>query len=256
MNKFNSYLVKYFANESVIRTIMETIQKDSISDWFNHRLADGGPVYAETGTAHGVLVEPWNAITSLLMLIPVIYWLIRVWKDAGTYKFMLYAIPLMALGGIGSALFHGFRAHVGFLIMDVAPSALLTISLAIYFWYKLFRKWYWVLLLFIPMFLVRFLVIAHLPDYAAINLSYFITGATILLPIPFLLHRMNYRGAWSIGLTLLSFGLALMFREADARAAVYFSIGTHFLWHVFSAIGGYFILQYLYIFRKQEIGVE
>ena len=49
------------------------------------------------------------------------------------------------------------------------------------------------------------------------------------------------------------FGLALMFHKADARAAAYFTIGTHFLWHVFSAVGGYFILQYLYIFRVEEL---
>lgn len=228
-----------------------TIQ-DSIPGWVNRRMDDMGPVYAETG-GDGFLVEPWNSLTSLLMLIPVIYWLIRIRKESGTYNFMLYAIPLMALGGVGSALFHGFRAHVGFLIMDVAPSALLTLSLAIYFWYKLLRKWYWVLILFIPMILIRFLVFSMMPEHMAINTSYFITGMTILLPIPFLLYRMNYKGAWSIGLTLVSFGLALMFREADARAAIYFSIGTHFLWHVFSAIGGYFILQYLYIFRKTEM---
>ena len=187
------------------------------------------------------------------MLIPVLYWFIKLRKETGSFKFMLLAIPLMALGGIGSTLFHGFRASVVFLILDVAPSAILTISLAIYFWYKLLRKWYFVLILFIPMFMVRFLVFAMLPEHAAINLSYAISGLTILLPIPFLLYRMNYRGAWSIGLTLISFGLALMFREADARAAIYFSIGTHFLWHIFSAIGGYFILQYLYIFRKVEL---
>ena len=226
--------------------------KDSIPDWYNQRMIDGGPVYAESG-GDGFLAEPWNAMTSLLMLIPVIYWLIRIRREGGSYKFMYYAIPLMALGGIGSALFHGFRVSVFFLVLDVAPSALLTLSLAIYFWYKLLKKWYWVLLLFIPMVLIRFLVFNTLPDHAAINLSYFITGATILLPVPFLLHRMQYRGAWSIGLTLLSFGLALMFREADARAAMHFTIGTHFLWHVFSAIGGYFILQYLYIFRKVEL---
>jgi len=230
---------------------MISTESDTIPDFHNHRILDGGPIYAETG-GEGFLVEPWNAITSLLMLIPVIYWLIRIRKKTGTYKFMLYAIPLMALGGIGSALFHGFRTSVAFLIMDVAPSALLTLSLAIYFWYKLLRKWYWVLILFIPMFLMRFVIFAALPGHLAINVSYAISGATILIPIPFLLYRMNYKGLWSITLTLFSFGLALMFREADARAAVYFSIGTHFLWHVFSAIGGYFILQYLYIFRQNE----
>ncbi len=231
---------------------MSSIIKDSIPNWVNHRMADGGPIYAETG-GEGFLVEPWNSLTSLLMLIPVIYWLIRIWRENGTYKFMLYAIPLMALGGIGSALFHGFRVSIAFLIMDVAPSAILTLSLAIYFWYKLLKKWYYVLILFIPMMLIRFLVFAILPEHAAINSSYAVTGITILLPIPFLLVRMNYKGAWSIGLTLFSFGLALMFREADARAAVHLSIGTHFLWHVFSAIGGYFMLQYLYIFRKEEL---
>lgn len=232
--------------------MIQSVQ-DTIPEWFNQRMADGGPVYAETGHG-GFLVEPWNALTSLLMLIPVLFWLFRIRKEAGSFKFMLYALPLMALGGIGSALFHGFRAHVAFLILDVAPSALLTLSLAIYFWYKLLRKWYYVLILFIPMFLVRFLVFATLPDHAAINTSYAITGITILLPVPFLLRRMTFTGAWSIGLTLFSFGLALMFREADTRAAIYFDIGTHFLWHVFSAIGGYFILQYLYLFRKFEIG--
>ena len=226
--------------------------QDTIPDWFNQRMADGGPVYAETGGA-GLLVEPWNSLTSLLMLIPVFIWLIKIWQEKGSYRFMLYAIPLMALGGIGSALFHGFRVSVVFLIMDIAPSALLTLSLAIYFWYKLLKRWYYVLILFIPMFLVRFLVFNILPDHAAINVSYAITGLTILLPIPFLLYRMKYKGIWSIVITLFSFGLALMFREADARAAMYFSIGTHFLWHVFSAVGGYFILQYLYIFRKAEI---
>ena len=227
--------------------------KDSIPDWQNHRLADGGPVYAETGLGEGFLVEPWNAITSLLMLIPVLFWLYKIRKETATYKFMLYAIPLMALGGIGSALFHGFRLSVVFLIMDVAPSAILTLSLAIYFWYKLLRKWYYVLLLFIPMLLVRFLVFTTLPEHAAINTSYAITGATILLPIPFLLHRMQYQGLWSISLTLLSFGLALFFREADIRASEVLDIGSHFLWHTFSAIGGFFMLKYLYIFRKHEL---
>ena len=226
--------------------------QDSIPDWHDHRLGDGGPIYAETG-GEGFLVEPWNSLTSLLMLIPVIIWLLRIWKDMGSYKFMMYAIPLMALGGIGSALFHGFRASVVFLIMDIAPSALLTISLAIYFWHKLLKKWYWVLLLFIPMFLIRFLVFNILPEHMAINTSYFITGATILLPIPVLLYRMQFKGVWSILLTLLCFGLALMFREADIRATAYISIGTHFLWHVFSAIGGFFMLKYLYIFRSHEL---
>jgi len=225
---------------------------DTIPEVFNHLPHDGGPIYAETGT-DGFLVEPWNALTSLLMLIPVIYWLIKLRKESGTYRFMLYAIPLIALGGIGSALFHGFRTSVVFLIMDIAPSAILTLSLAIYFWYKLLRKWYYVLILFIPMLLVRFVIFAALPGHAAINASYAVTGLTILLPIPFLLYRMQYRGLWSITLTLFCFGLALMFREADTRAAVYLSIGTHFLWHVFSAIGGFFILQYLYIFRKYEL---
>ena len=187
------------------------------------------------------------------MLIPVIIWLVRIWKDVGSYRFMMYAIPLMALGGIGSALFHGFRTSVAFLILDIAPSALLTISLAIYFWYKLMKKWYWVLLLFIPMFLIRFLVFNLLPEHMAINTSYFITGATILLPIPVLLYRMQFKGTWSILLTLISFGLALMFREADIRATEYISIGTHFLWHVFSAIGGFFMLKYLYAFRTYEL---
>ncbi|MCK5080459.1 MAG: hypothetical protein KAR09_10960, partial [Bacteroidales bacterium] len=57
---------------------------DSIPDWYNHRLSDGGPIYTETG-GESFLVEPWNALTSLLMLIPVLYWFIKLRKETGSF---------------------------------------------------------------------------------------------------------------------------------------------------------------------------
>ncbi|MBU2649470.1 MAG: hypothetical protein KKA81_00925 [Bacteroidetes bacterium] len=226
---------------------------DTDTTWFNQRLADGGPVYTETNLQHW-LVEPWNAITSLLVIIPALYWLFSIRKEYRYYSFMVYAIPLFMLGGIGSALFHGFRTSVVFLVMDVLPTAVLTLSIGIYFWLKILKKWWYVLLIIIPIFLLRFLLFAGLPDHLAINLSYALTGFTIILPLVFVLVRTKFYQWHTIAITIFLFALALLFRETDPYSGHVLPMGSHFLWHFFSALGAWFILSYLYHFRKREKG--
>ena len=117
--------------------------KNSVRDWYNHSLSDGGPIYTETNPDHWI-VEPWNAISSLMIVIPAIIWLFKIRGQFKDYRFLIFAIPLMVLGGTGSTLFHAFRVSQFFLFMDVLPTAILTLSLSIYFWVKVFKRWWYV----------------------------------------------------------------------------------------------------------------
>lgn len=212
--------------------------------WFNQQMDDGGPVYMETNPGDYIL-EPWNALSSLLMLVPAIYWIFRMRKEGHQPLVMWIVISLIIVGGVGSALFHAFRASYIFLIMDVLPTALLTISLAVYFWYKVLRRWGYVLVIFLPLFSLRFLLWKNLPEHTAINVSYAITGFSIGLPLIIHLTKTEFKGGYLVAGTIVSFIVALLFREIDRIPFSFLPMGTHFLWHSFAALGAYFMLWYL-----------
>ena len=220
-------------------------------DWFNQRLSDGGPVYTETDPSQ-FIVEPWNAASSLLIVLPAIYWLVVIRKEWRNYKFMLYAIPLMILGGTGSTLFHAFRASRFFLFMDFLPTAILTLSLSIYFWVKVLKKWWYVFFIIIPTFALRFLLFGRLPSHMAINVSYTLTGILIGLPLVILLFKTNFYKVSYVIVTILLFIAAIVFRELDSRD-IGLQMGTHFLWHAFTGVGAWFVLAYLFEFRNREL---
>ena len=160
---------------------------------------------------------------------------------------------MVIVGGLGSAIFHGFRVSVFFLLMDIVPSALLTLSLSIYLWLKILQRWWYIFFIMVPAFGVRFLFWGKLPDHVAINLSYFITGFIVALPLLILLTRVNFRG-WIIPTAAVgSFIIALLFRQLDPVKISFLPMGTHFLWHTFSAVGAYFILSYVYDLGRTKI---
>jgi len=221
-------------------------------DWFDNRLTDGGPIYTETHPGN-LIVEPWNAVSSLLIVLPALYWFFVIRKDWQNYKFMLYAVPLMILGGTGSTLFHAFRVSRFFLYMDFVPTALLTLSLSIYFWIKLLNHWWYVFLILIPTFILRFLMFDRLSAHMAINVSYIMTGVITGLPLLILLFKTNFFKVKYVIYTIILFIAAILFRELDTHQINYLPMGTHFLWHAFSGVGAYYILAYLHAFRKREL---
>lgn len=226
--------------------------KNTAQDWYNHALSDGGPIYTETNPDH-LIVEPWNAISSLMIVIPAIIWIFRIGGQFKRYKFLAIIIPLMILGGTGSTLFHAFRASRFFLFMDVFPTAILTLSLSIYFWIKVLKKWWYVFFVILISIAIRVLLFGQVPSHTAINISYAISGFITGLPLLIILVRTRFYKLKYVILTISFFILALVFRELDAYNISFLPMGTHFLWHVFTGIGAYYILAYLYSFRTQEL---
>jgi hypothetical protein len=209
------------------------------------RLSDGGPVYFETDL-NRFIVEPWNAFTSLTFLVPVFYLL---WILRGRYKeftfLVFWAAPLMAIGGIGSTIYHAFRVSPFFLIMDVLPIALLTLSVGIYLWLKILSRWWWVLVVIATSIGLRFLAFYIFKGNAQINASYFITGATIFIPGILFLFKTRFFEFSSLGYSVIFLALALFFRFADDYNPPLLPNGTHWLWHIFTSAGAIFLSVYL-----------
>ena len=213
---------------------------------------DGGPVYAETDLSL-FFSEPWNALSSLAIALPSVYWAIKLRWNIREYAFLYFLIPLLFLGGIGSTLYHAFRSSSYLLWMDVAPTAIVTISVGIYFWNKILPKKWQVATIVLPVTFLRFAILQNLSDQLAINISYFITGSLIFSPVLIYLYKNNWKYAFPILLSVFFLSMSLLFRRIDFTVAEFIPMGSHFLWHIFSGFGAFYMAKYLYLIRKDEL---
>ncbi len=218
---------------------------------YNVSLRDGGGMYAETNLGQ-LVVEPWNAVSSLLLLLPAVYWAIHLKGQYRQYPFITFCIPLLFLGGIGSTLFHAFRIHPFFLYLDVMPTAILTLSLGIYFWLQSTNWQTTVAITLLSIGLRIASIYSFGPHYAA-NYAYAITGSFMFLPLLYTMYKTHFRECKSILLTVLFFCISLVFRETDTWEHQVFPMGTHFLWHAFSALGAFYLAKYLFFLETTRI---
>jgi len=217
------------------------------------QITDGGPWYAETHITDNFIVEPWNALSSLVIAAPAFYFLWKVRKNPRQYVFLLSAIPFLILNGLGSTLFHGLRSSRIFLIMDFMPALILTLMITVYFWAKALPKWWMGFIAVAPVFLMRFGVIDLWPGQGGINASYTVSGIAFLAPLFLFMRKYNYEKAINIILGTVFFIAAIWFRQVDHEYTNIFPWGTHFLWHICSGVGAYFLADYLYFMRNKEI---
>ena len=216
------------------------------------QIPDGGPYYAETNLdAH--IVEPWNAISSIAIALPAIYWAWRTRGHIKDYPFLWVCIPFLFLNGFGSMLFHAFRSSKFFLWMDVLPAVLLTILVSIYFWQRILKNYYFTALITIGIILSRLLAHYQFQGAWAINVSYGISGTMLFLPIVIYVFRSHFFGFKYISISVICLIVALGFRLIDKQNWFDWSMGTHFLWHVFSGIGGFFLIAYFYKLKTREL---
>lgn len=208
---------------------------------------DNGPVYRETTDLSLLIVEPWNAWSSLTFLIPV---LIFLWQLRGRYSeygfIVWFCCPLLVLGGLGSTFFHAFRASSLLLLMDAIPIIVLVLGISIWMWLKVLPKkiqLVWVLLIF---FGLTFLSGMFLEGQDRISAGYFFRGWMLLLPCYLFIRKTHFQNASGLFIAIAFFCLALLFRFLDEKIELGFMPwGTHWLWHVSTAFGTYFLGEYL-----------
>ncbi|HEX2898328.1 MAG TPA: hypothetical protein VHS96_01290 [Bacteroidia bacterium] len=218
---------------------------DTIRTWWPK---DGGPIYAETPThLHDGqwLLEPWNAISSLLIVAPAIYFLIRLRGRYGANLFLTLCIPLLVAGGLGSTFFHGFRVSRFLLLLDVLPTMILFLAVSLYFWAKVFGNWWAAVATMLLAFAATWLVFTYVPIELRTNVGYFLRGTVFFLPLVIILFRTHFLYARFIFGALAAFGAALVCRLTDMMVTDVLPMGSHFLWHAFTGVGGFLIAEYL-----------
>jgi hypothetical protein len=214
---------------------------------------DNGPIYYET-LNEGPFREPWNAFSSLLFLLPVVYFMFRLKGKYRTYWFLSYfASPLLAIGGIGSTLFHGFRTSNLLLWMDWLPILVLTFGLSILLWARaLGNRWAgWIS--FVVFLGLSILVDRLIPERTRDNVNYVIRGVYIFLPALIMLRKLPYVRWLPFIYSLLLFAFALWFRFIDSYPWMSFlPMGTHFLWHLCCALAAWHLG--LFVMHSKIIG--
>ncbi|SNS99499.1 Ceramidase [Ekhidna lutea] len=216
---------------------------------------DGGPIYAETDLT-SFISEPWNALSSLAIVLPAVYWAFKLSWKIKEYPFLYFLMPLLFLGATGSVLFHAFRSSSFLLWMDVLPTAIVTLSVSIYFWDKILKNRWQVATVVIPFTFIRFAVFDYYDGQLALNLNYVITGFLIFFPIVFFLSRNEYKHYKTILVSVIFLSLSLMFRRIDYSVAMLIPMGSHFLWHIFSGIGAFYMAKYIYFIRRDELETQ
>ncbi len=224
-------------------------------------IQDSGPIYNEFN-ADAVVLEPWNAYSSLIFFVPVIFWIFRLRGEYSQHGIILALLPFLFLNGLGSTLFHAFRAHNAWLFLDFMPASFMSIILSTYFWTKLVNKWYWGLLVVIGFYVVAIFSINGLTqiegmEEMAPNIGYFFVGCSIFFPILVYLKRLRWKYTYLVLLSILFLGLALLCRTLDYPTPNPFPEalpqGTHFLWHVFSSFAVFTMGYFVYNTKKLDL---
>ncbi len=228
------------------------------------QIHDSGPFYNEF-VAHELIKEPWNAISSLLFFVPIIFWLIKLRGEYKTHLIIVALLPLLFLNGMGSTLYHAFRSSQFFFFLDVLPAAIMSFSLAWYFWNKVFhqilKSLITVLLFYAVGWGMRLIIqeVESIGDWGP-NVSYLFVGAAFLVPLLIDLKKRKYFQWKLIVSTILLLVHSLAFRALDYPTVNYFEDwlpqGTHFLWHIFSVATVFTLGYYLYLSKLQEVSKE
>jgi hypothetical protein len=215
------------------------------------QIFDNGPMYNEF--VHDTLIhEPWNAYSSLCFFIPVIFWLIYLRGKYRTYGIITALLPLLFLNGLGSTLFHAFRASNWFLLLDWLPAALMTLILSIYFWHRVTHKVWKAIGVVLGFYALAFTMVKVLSQQTGLSgpsIGYFFTGAAFLVPVIIDLKRNQWKHVGLYLLSLFCLVLALLFRILDyptPNPFAWLPQGTHFLWHVTSSLAVFSLGFYIY----------
>ncbi|VTS04706.1 ceramidase [Tuwongella immobilis] len=217
-------------------------------DPLNQRLdRDGGPIYVETVDLSAPIVEPWNATSAALFVLIAVYWLIRLRGRYRSAPFVTICLPILLVGGIGGTLYHATRASRVYFLMDVIPIGILASLAGLYLWIRMTRMA--ILPLFglaIMMLLVQTVGFRLLPAHWAINVSYGMLAASVILPAGILLVQTRFfAGGWFIT-AMICFGVAFLFRMLDVLRPPVLPMGTHWLWHTFGAACTASLCEYFY----------
>ena len=214
-------------------------------------LSDFGPVYTETNLDR-FPVEPFNTFSNFLFLVVVIYWY-RKKKNIENREFLFFLninLPLLLTGYLGGTLYHATRNWVLWMMMDVAPIYIISFFVSLYHWNLVGVRRFKLVLAFIIFMGLPEVIIWTVFNTSPHRYTMGYSALIVCIILPVLID--DFQQGWKyfplIFRSLAVMLIALGFRILDSSDFVVnnFAMGTHWLWHLFGAVGCHYILVYMH----------
>lgn len=204
----------------------------------------------------GFWAEPLNAISNIAFMFAAIFaWKLYIshYKNNAKKDINIeISIALAFIVGIGSFLFHTF-ATLWSLWLDIIPIYLFVFYYIVTALKKIIKLNSWQATIGIILFVSLILLMGRLIPRETLNGSseYFPFVVALALFGGILQYKKQPAAKYFWSATGI-FCLALFFRIIDMVFCPYFSLGTHFLWHILNAIVIYLLLRVLILAQKTE----
>lgn len=209
-------------------------------------------IYCERGFESGLFSEPVNAVTNLLF-IAFGFLGYRFFKRSNLTDGRVLSLPfIFASIGVGSLLFHTWR-NTTTVIFDAIPIYIFILFALFLLLGKLTTHLRSSLL--IALFVVLEVVIsAYLPkDILNGSIRHLVAWMFIIIVAYFTHRRYGEIVRRPLAMLLIFYATGIFFRSMDMAFCQAFPLGTHFLWHIFTALAGYQAMFLLGVIDKHTV---
>lgn len=185
------------------------------------------------------MVEPLNALTNFAFLIGAYYLYKFIRVNNLKSRLGTFLIGLMVAVGLGSMSWHMYRSEAT-LLLDRLPIYIFFIFALYFAIQSITKNIKFTITVSALLGILYYVIFSYIPG---INVFYGLLRfvfAFVVLAILNALIRNKYGHEYNFSIALIIFAVALMFRTLDLLVCPFFSLGTHFLWHIFVAVGMYF----------------
>lgn len=211
---------------------------------------DFGPIYAETNMDR-FPVEPWNTFSNLIFFALIVYFAVRTKLNWSRHPFIVFCLPILAVGFIGGTIYHATRSSSLWLYLDFMPILILALLASIFFLRQLAGSYLKPTLLVILSFICLSIFRRNLdlPLFISIGIGYGFLASLIILPALLVAKKDKWKNVHLIFSCFISFAIALVFRTIDSNIGREISeMGTHFLWHILGGLSVFCLIEF--IFRR------
>lgn len=216
-------------------------------------LVDGCTPNAETLLGR-FPVEPLNTLTSFGFLFIIIYWTFKTKLKIKLYPVIVITMPLLACAFIGSTMHHALRNDRIWHTIDMLGIFYAVIVACIYYWYRVTNSWLKTsfLVISIPIIFRIFLASISLPVMISVSVVFVVLAVALLIPISIHCILNDHKNLDLLIVAVLTFIIALVFRQTDDFLIGLIPFGTHFLWHVFAMISVFALLKYTFLTDQER----
>jgi hypothetical protein len=200
---------------------------------------------------NSIFGEPINLLTNLTFIISACF-VFRLLKEKkvqdNTYKFLIGIILMI---GVGSASWHSFRTSLAH-ALDFVPIFIFFLSFLFLMLEKLLKSKSQAILLTSTYFVLQLSVSFLFPQILNGSIRHIVNIGIFILLILWIKKKYRRLNS-SVYLAFGTYSVGVLFRSMDSLVCSNFHLGTHFLWHIFTAMATYYSVASLIWLKKQAL---